>query len=230
LKTVILAGGLGTRIRTVIDTELPKPMAPVGGKPFLAYLLDYLQQQGIQTVTLSVGYKYAAIKDYFGTQYGAQQLSYAVEQAPLGTGGGLRQALADFPLDEAVLVLNGDTYFPIELAEFVQTHQETQADITLALKAVEQNTRYGGIELGVNQRIINFTAPGSGTKLINAGMYVLKRRVLDKYEFPERWSFENFLTEKTGDLQLYGQTFDEYFIDIGIPEDYSRFQSYMADQ
>ena len=228
MKAVILAGGLGTRIRAAIGEELPKPMAPVGDRPFLAFLLDYLLKYRIRDVVLSVGYRFEAIRDYFGSGHGDQNLYYAVEEQPLGTGGGLRRALQMFSGAEDVLVLNGDTYFPADIDVFFRQHQQARAEISLALKPLEQNKRYGRVTLAEDGRVASFGPPREGPGLINSGLYLFKPEVFDRFALPERFSLEAFLEEQVRQLQLFGFPTDAYFMDIGIPEDYARFQQYMG--
>jgi len=205
---ILLAGGLGTRLRPVVS-DVPKAMAPVQGKPFLAHLLEHLARQGIRDVILGVGYKKELIKNYFGGSYGPVRIRYSQEEEPLGTGGALRKAM--HRVEDAAFVLNGDTFFDIDLRALRKEHRETGADITIALTAVTGD-RYGAV------------SAGEGT-FSNGGTYYLSKKVFDNIETPEQCSFEKDVIEKYKDtLDIRGKVFDGYFIDIGVPEDYARAQ------
>lgn len=157
---LILAGGLGTRLRSVVP-ELPKAMAPIGGRPFLAHLLEQLKEQGFQHMCLAVGYQSQVIKDYFqdGTELGVH-LTYSEEKHPLGTGGGMKKASELLP--EEFLVLNGDSYLQIDFRKLTAFHTLKGALITMALVKAQDNMRYGKVELDVDQRIISFKEKGTG--------------------------------------------------------------------
>lgn len=223
-EAVILAGGFGTRLKSVI-ADVPKPMAPVAGKPFLAYLLNYLSVYGITRCVLSVGYKSEAIIDYFGNEYKGIQLAYAVENEPLGTGGGLFNALKDC-LETEVLVLNGDTRFDVDLADLAEFHAKKNADVTLALKPLNDTSRYGTVKLNEEGRIIKFCEKRENTTgegLINAGCYIFNQRLAAKKS--GAFSLEkDFFEKELNQLHIFGFVEDAYFIDIGIPEDYLKAQ------
>ena len=127
-EAVILAGGFGTRLQSVV-ADVPKPMAPVNGKPFLQYILDYCIKQGIERVVLSTGYKHEVIFSFFGTQYNTITIQYAHEQEPLGTGGGIQFALQKC-IDENVVVLNGDTFFDVDLQALESQHISAQSELS----------------------------------------------------------------------------------------------------
>lgn len=229
IPAIVLAGGLGTRLRSVIS-DLPKPMAPVNGKPFLHYLFLYLHRQGVTDVVLSVGYKHETIRDYFGEVYDRIRIRYAVEEEPLGTGGGIAQAMS--MLDSDAIVLNGDTFFDINLATLYKFHQRHDADISLALKRMYDFDRYGTVDIGNQDRVLQFQEKQHRSEgLINGGVYILNRDLFQKTaeledgELPRKFSFEKDILEKhLLPLHYHGCEFDNYFIDIGIPEDYSRVQ------
>ena len=224
-EAVILAGGLGTRLRDVVPS-LPKPMAPIRGRPFLSYQLDYLAAQGIRRVVLSVGYCWEALRDHFGDHYHAIQLDYAVEPEPLGTGGGMRLALAQATRDP-VFVLNGDTFFPVELRTLAAFHEAKGADVSLALAFMRDARRYGTVELDSNQRIVGFTEKSAREQgLINGGVYVLRRGLLEDQAPRQAFSFEKDVLEpRCHSLRCFGLVSSAYFIDIGVPADYQRAQT-----
>jgi D-glycero-alpha-D-manno-heptose 1-phosphate guanylyltransferase len=222
-EAIILAGGLGTRLKEVID-DIPKPMAVVAGKPFLSYLLDYCLSAGIEKIVLAVGYKYEVIKKFFGNLYKGVKLEYAIEKEPLGTGGAIWNAFQYITTDTALL-LNGDSVFFVDIQQFYSNHIQNQADISLALKPMQNFDRYGTVEL-FNNRIINFHEKQPAKQgLINAGVYLINKKSIQKYPQKEKFSFEKDIVEKyVNRLTLIGFVDTGYFIDIGIPEDYERAQ------
>ncbi|WP_206810458.1 nucleotidyltransferase family protein [Paradesulfitobacterium ferrireducens] len=223
MEAIILAGGLGTRLRSVIS-ELPKPMAPVGGKPFLAYLLQYLGRERVDKVILATGYLHEKVKDYFQHSYLGIEIDYSREIEPLGTGGAIQKALAKVE-EKKVVVLNGDTYFDVNIVDLVQKHSALQADVTLALKTLTDYDRYGNV-LTQEDKIIGFASKGlrtSGT--INGGIYVLQRNLFKRFQLPQKFGFEDFLMNYVNELALAAVVSDAYFIDIGVPEDYRKAQN-----
>lgn len=223
---VILAGGFGTRLQSVVST-LPKPMAPVNGIPFLNYQLDYLKASGIQKVVLSIGYLADTIMAYYGYTYNGLSITYVMEDTPMGTGGGIRLALETCD-DDLVVVLNGDSFFDLPLADFFQKHQAGSAQCSLALRDVENASRYGRIETNSDNRVISFmeksTLAQAGT--INAGVYLLNKNVyLANTKAETNFSIEkHFFEKQLSQLIIKGFQFNGYFIDIGIPEDYLKAQ------
>lgn len=219
IPVIILAGGFGTRLSTVVK-DVPKPMAPINGKPFLHYIFEELQEQNIQEVILSVGYLHEAIQDFFKEEYLGIKIKYSIETEPLGTGGGIKQAF-DFIEDDA-FVLNGDTFFDIELSKL----KIDNSDISIALKPMFEFDRYGTVELNETNRIISFNEKKYCEHgLINGGVYYFKKTIFDKLEVGNKFSFEKEVLEKNvQNLKIQGKTFDNYFIDIGIPEDYQKAQ------
>lgn len=218
---VILAGGLGTRLRSVIN-DLPKPMAPVNGKPFLHYIFQYLVKQQISEVVLSAGYKHEAIEDFFGDEYLGIKTRYSVEEEPLGTGGGIKMAFG--LLDGPAYVLNGDTFFDVDLQSLKESYFETGSDMVVALKGLKNFDRYGTVQLNAENRITKFEEKKLVAEgLINGGVYFFDKNLFDKVKTETKFSFEKEILEKyTGELKFTGKVFDGYFIDIGIPEDYNK--------
>ncbi len=220
-ECIILAGGFGTRLQSVVN-DRPKCLAPIGDNPFLEYLLSYIAQQGVQHVVLSLGYKHELVEEWLLGYQGSLHITTVVEKEPLGTGGGIRLAL-QHTSGTSVFVANGDTFFPVQLDKLLHIHQNGEFKATLALKPLRNFDRYGSVELK-NQRIIafrekQFCADG----LINGGVYLLQRDVLDP--LPEKFSFEqDFLEREIDRSTIGGVVEDAYFIDIGVPEDYERAQ------
>jgi D-glycero-alpha-D-manno-heptose 1-phosphate guanylyltransferase len=220
-EAIILAGGMGTRLKDTIK-DLPKPMAPINGRPFLAYILDYLCHSGLKKVILSIGFKSDSIIQHFAHSYGTMELVYAIENEPLGTGGGILLAL-DHAVSDEVLILNGDTFFNVPVPVFYDFHKANEADISLALKPMKKFDRYGAVTLSHN-RINGFHEKKWIDKgLINGGCYLLKRNVFEGIPSGTPLSFEKEILEKNvSRLCMAGFVCDGYFIDIGVPVDYAR--------
>ncbi len=218
MEAIILAGGLGTRLRSVVS-EVPKCMAPVDGRPFLQYMLEWLSRYDVSHVVLSVGYLREVIFSYMDSRAWPFEISYAVEEEPLGTGGGIRLALTKCREDR-VIVLNGDTFFDVDLDAL-----SFSAPVTLALKPMRNFDRYGAVDWD-GELVTGFHEKAACAEgLINGGVYALVRSQLDFAFYPKRFSFEKDLLEPLAAAHLVaGQVQDGYFIDIGIPEDYARAQ------
>lgn len=223
-EAIILAGGMGTRLQSVV-TEIPKPMAPIGGRPFLAILLDNLNDQGIYHVILAVGYKYEVIKEYFGEQYKNISIDYAIELEPLGTGGAVSLALQFLNGNEFIL-MNGDTLFDVELNELSDIYHNNNADISIALKPVANQDRYGLVKIDEDDKIVEFTEKQPIDKgLINGGVYASSKTFISSLDLPLKYSWEKDVLEvQTTKAKMYGFETDSYFIDIGIPTDYAKAQ------
>ena len=217
MEAVVLAGDLGTRLRSVVS-ELPKCMAPIGPEPFLSYVLDWLGRHKITRVVLSVGYLRESIMSWVSAQNLPFEVDYAVEETPLGTGGGIKLALSKCH-GPKVLVVNGDTFFPVDLDAI-----PFDSPITVALKPMKDFDRYGAVTLD-HYKIKAFKEKAPVKQgLINGGVYALNG--LDLSSFPERFSFEKDVLEPfAAKGQVGGWVSDNYFIDIGIPEDYERAQT-----
>jgi D-glycero-alpha-D-manno-heptose 1-phosphate guanylyltransferase len=221
MDAIILAGGMGTRLRDTIS-DLPKPMAPVNGKPFLFYVLNWLKDYQVEKIILSTGYRSESIIDYFGGSFCGIPLEYAVEKKALGTGGAIRFAMRKSQSND-VLVLNGDTWFPLQVDSFYLYHTGRQNSLSLALKPMKDFSRYGSVECS-GDTVIRFNEKKFCTEgLINGGIYVINRDFFGSLQLPEVFSFETDVLEKyAGSALLKCMIFDEPFIDIGIPEDYER--------
>lgn len=226
MEAIILAGGFGTRLRAVVP-DLPKPMAPVGERPFLAILLMQLAQAGFQRVVLALGYKAETIQAYFGAHYAGMTLVYTVEDTPLGTGGAIRQALS-LCQDDHIFIFNGDTYLALEIGEVEACWQKLKSPIIVA-RSVPDTARYGRIESSHN-RFTGFSEKGaSGPGLINAGCYVFPPNLLDTFEPGSAFSLEtDFLAHAVHKQDFRVFVTDGHFIDIGVPEDYARAQIELA--
>jgi NDP-sugar pyrophosphorylase family protein len=226
MQALILAGGAGTRLRPVL-TGLNKPMAPIAGRPFLEYLLLQLKKYEIDEVTLCVGYKADLIQSYFGVgdRWG-MQVSYSYETDFLGTAGALKLA-EELIHEEDFFVMNGDSLLDIELRMLMHYHRDMKAMATLALAHVDDTQRYGAVGTNELGRIVSFIEKREGNTegLINGGVYVFAREVLDFIPGGQPVSLERDILPKLIGRGLYGLPLTGYFVDIGVPADYMRLRS-----
>jgi D-glycero-alpha-D-manno-heptose 1-phosphate guanylyltransferase len=229
---IILAGGMGTRLRSVVS-EVPKCMAPVAGQPFLYYLLEYLKPYKPGKVVLSLGYMSEKVIDWVNTSARIlyeYPIEWVIEETPLGTGGGIKLALSRCSSQE-VCILNGDTMFKVPLDVLCRLHQESSVSISLALKPMTDFSRYGTVSIAQNQTITEFNEKRYCSRgLINGGIYFISRNSGIFDGMPEKFSFEKDILEsfvRKGELK--GFSFDNYFIDIGVPEDYEKSQTDFKD-
>ena len=227
MEAIVLAGGFGTRLRQVV-ADLPKPLAPVAGRPFLAIVLEQLRAQGVTEAMLAVGYRHEAIRGAFGERFGALRLSYSVEDKPLGTGGAIRLA-ARACRGHDVFVLNGDSFVELDFAAMRTAHHRAAARLTVGAVEVADASRYGRL-LVEDSRLVGFAEKGSaGPGLINAGVYLMRRDLLETLGLPEAFSFElDVLAARLQALRPWVHRASGRFIDIGVPEDYARAQGMFA--
>ena len=219
---VILAGGLGTRLRSAVP-DLPKPMADVRGKPFLEHLISYWIEQGVTRFVISVGYKRESIIGYFGQQYKGVPIDYVEEETPLGTGGGL--LLAAKELKDTFILLNGDTFFEVQLEALKNFHRSKGSKWTFTLFCANEANRYGGVVLDSNSRIQSLaTAKGDVGALANGGVYLLEPNALssEKFNVGQKYSLEDEVIPVLleSDVPFYGFESVGKFLDIGVSTDY----------
>ncbi|MEO6819525.1 MAG: nucleotidyltransferase family protein [Ginsengibacter sp.] len=226
-QAVILAGGLGTRLRPLIS-EVPKCLAPVNGNPFLHYLISYLQKNGIERFIFSVGYLHEKVEAFLKSDYPGLNYQLALEEEPLGTGGAIKLAIQQ-ATDKNVIVCNGDTMFKVDIQALAAFHFQTNADCSLSLKPMVNFDRYGVVSIDGKGAVQSFKEKQfyqSG--LINGGVYALNTNSFNAENLPEKFSFEkDYLEKKVNEgsnyeSEIFGFIQDQYFIDIGIPEDYER--------
>jgi NDP-sugar pyrophosphorylase family protein len=220
MEAIVLAGGFGTRLRHLVP-DVPKPMAPVYGHPFLKYIFDYLLENGITHIVLATGYKSEAILSYFGDEYRGTKITYSNEDTPLGTGGAIKKALGCCE-EKNVFIINGDTYFDVNLNHMKQFHTENNCSVSIAVKSMKNFERYGAVIIEAS-RITKFeekkpTAEGK----INGGIYLVDNKIVNSVD-AESFSFEKEVLE-TGLVDIYAFESNGYFIDIGVPEDYYKAQ------
>lgn len=223
MEAIILAGGRGTRLQAAVP-GLPKPMAPVEGRPFLSWLLDYLGEQGFDHVILSVGYRHKDIIDHFGYRHGSIILNYAVEDTPLGTGGAVLKSL-EHTEEGRVFIVNGDTFLALDYPAMLRYHEATGAQFTMSARQVNDVSRYGRV-VTQGSRLVSLEEKSSaGMGLINAGVYLLNRTIFSGQKLPKTFSLErDFLPAQLDSTYVSIFVTPGYFIDIGVPEDYQRAQ------
>ncbi len=224
MEAIVLAGGFGTRLAQVVK-DVPKPMAPVCGRPFLEYLLDWLTGQGVDRIVLAVGYKKKCVMDHFGQNYKDAAVAYSLEDTPLYTGGATKKAM-DMCREERVFVINGDSWFPVDLRRMRRDAEASGAPVTIAVKRMQHFSRYGNVTIDSEGFITAFQEKrycedGS----INGGVYDVVRTVLDGW--PEAFSMENdCFPALVSERKIRAFLGEGSFIDIGIPEDYARAQEF----
>lgn len=229
----VLAGGLGTRLRSVVP-ELPKPMATVAGRPFLEHLFDYFVSQKVRKIVVCVGYRAQTIRDYFGDEYGNCAIRYSQETEPLGTGGALSQALKAFPPNSPFLVANGDTYFPVDTDSLVEALGANSW--ALAVFRTTDSKRYGALEIGPNGEVLDFISDwvipegDAGPEFsANSGIWIGNPADINLpfFDGGQQFSLEEYLSSalKTERATATSKQFESSFIDIGVPSDFAKAQT-----
>jgi NDP-sugar pyrophosphorylase family protein len=227
IPAIILAGGSGTRLASAVS-DVPKPMAPIGARPFLELVMTHLRSQGVAELVLSIGHKGAVIERHFGARWQGVRIRYCAERAPLGTGGAMRKAMDEGGYAQA-FVLNGDTYCPVALAALAAAQRG--AHLTLTLKKVDDAARFGSVQMAGDGRITGFREKNAaaGPGLINAGVYLVQRELFEFAPRTPRFSFETEVLQKAfGAATMRGYVTDAMFIDIGIPSEWRRAQELLA--
>lgn len=233
IKVLILVGGLGTRLRSIVK-ELPKPMAPIGGRPFLYYKVKQLKRQGLEEIIFCSGYKHELIENYFGdgSDFGVH-ISYSIEENPLGTAGAIKNA-KNLLNDDPFFVLNGDTYLDVNLKDIYNNMIKKNAEHCMLLAVHHRRGHEGVVLVDKNLKIVGFIEKPDREQLIkldspyiNGGIYLLSPEILKEIPEGVKVSLEkDIFPEIAGpDSQFYGVPYPEdgYFIDIGVPENYRRF-------
>jgi D-glycero-alpha-D-manno-heptose 1-phosphate guanylyltransferase len=224
MEAIVLAGGLGTRLRSVVP-DLPKCMAPINGTPFLSYLIDHLILQGITHFVFALGYKSNEFIHFLEAKLPNNNFGIVVEDEPLGTGGAIKLAISK-TTNKDIIALNGDSLFKANLNELMQFHLEKKSSCTLALKPMQQFERYGSVEINDHATITSFKEKQlieSG--LINGGIYAINVLSFLAKSLPNKFSMEKDYLEKfAAEGKFFGHVQEAYFIDIGIPEDFNRAQ------
>lgn len=227
VTAAILAGGLGTRLRPVV-ADRPKVLAPVGGRPYLTYLLDQLAAASVREVVLLTGHGADQVRDALGETYAGLRLIYSAEPAPLGTAGAIRRALPHLSAP-AVLLLNGDSYCDVDLAAFGRSHRERRADVSLVLARVPDASRFGQVRVRPGGRVVRFEEKGETCRAgwVNAGVYLLDRTLVGEVPSSRPASLERDLLPAwvTG-RRVCGFRCRGRFLDIGTPQSYAEAESF----
>jgi D-glycero-alpha-D-manno-heptose 1-phosphate guanylyltransferase len=223
---IILAGGLGTRLKSVLP-DTPKCLAPINNKPFIGQLLNFLKNQGINKFIFSLGFKNELVIRYLDEEFDDMNICYSVEKEQLGTGGAIKLALANV-ISEDVLVINGDTFFNNDLALFYKFHQANASKFTMALTMVESNDRFGSVIIDEQNKIIGFSEKTQNSSvLINAGQYIINRKYFLNFNLKDKFSIElDYFQNNDFEKTIYGYEYLSDFIDIGIPDDLIRAQTF----
>ncbi|WP_370855483.1 nucleotidyltransferase family protein [Parasutterella sp.] len=228
MRALILAGGKGTRLKKVVS-DVPKPLAPVCGKPFLDILLKQLKEEDVTSVILSTGHMAEVIESRYAKGFEGLSVSFSREKTPLLTGGAIKKAIDKLD-SELIVVLNGDSFVQLKLKEITKFHQKKGADITVLSVFMQDASRYGLLKLSSDSRLVRFCEKQKNSQgYINAGVYVFKSDLLRDYR-EQVFSFEEWLKDNLNTLKVYAFVCDEDFIDIGIPEDYERAQNFFANK
>lgn len=229
---IILAGGKGTRLQSVVS-EVPKPMAPINGRPFLEIQIKYWISQGINNFILSVGYKNEIIVNHFGSKFEGAKINYTIENIPLGTGGAILKAIAENNITEPFLLLNGDTYFDVSVKHLHEFHSKKGSNFTFSVFKSDNTSRYLGLNIDSNMKVVSSDLIKDlvGTKYVNGGVYIINPKIFDNIEFEpnKQISLESEVIPRLifNNISFYACEFDTKFIDIGIPEDYFNAQTFL---
>lgn len=223
---IILAGGLGTRLKSILP-ETPKCLAPINNKPFVGLLINYLKNQGVTNFIFSLGYKSELVVNYLRDEFGDTNIDYSIEDEQLGTGGAIKLALSRV-LSDDVLVINGDTFFNNNLNLFYIFHKQNNSKFTIALTKVENNNRFGSVVLNDKKEVTDFFEKNqSSSVLINAGQYIINKVEFLNYNTENKFSIElDFFQNNSIKKVIYGYEYISDFIDIGIPDDLIRAQTF----
>jgi D-glycero-alpha-D-manno-heptose 1-phosphate guanylyltransferase len=225
LPAIVLCGGLGTRLSSVVS-DRPKALAEVAGRPFLCWLLEQLESGPIEEVVLATGYKGEQIRDAFGPHYRTLRLHYSQETAPLGTAGALHLAAQQIPAADCFLVVNGDSYCHMDLKAFVESHQRSGVPNSMVVIGVEDMSRFGSVDVDEQEFVRGFKEKnshpeGNAAGLINAGIYIVSRSLIESIPAGRSVSIEREIFPNFLDRQLRAWRADGPFIDIGTPESFA---------
>lgn len=227
ISAVILAGGLGTRLRCKIS-DRPKSLASICGKPFLEYQINFLKKQGVTNIILCTGFLGKQVIDHFSTgkKFGVR-ISYSNEKELLGTGGAIKNAI--HMVQDKFLLLNGDSIVIFDIEKLIDFHNTRASDTTIVLSAANQSqTRYGNVLMDKDNKITSFTEKKDSSSYFSAGVYLMEKNSIPWGNFPSKFSIESelfpYLVKQNN---IYGFVTTGYFIDIGIPDDYEKFENHV---
>ena len=220
MEAIILAGGFGTRLKPLIN-NLPKPMAPINKRPFLEILLKSLQEKGFKRIILSLHYMPEKIINYFKDSFNGMKIDYVIEESPLGTGGAIKNSFSEVN-NEQVYIFNGDSYVDFDF-KITEKLRKRINDPIIFLKEIDNVERYGTVKIK-NNLIIGFEEKAKrGKGFINAGIYILNKKLFSDFPDKKAFSFEkDYLAKKINKSPHYFYLCEGLFIDIGIPEDFRK--------
>lgn len=224
MEVIVLAGGLGTRLRSMVPS-LPKCLAEINEVPFIKYIIEYLKQNNINRIIFSLGYKSEYVVDYINKYNFGIDIVYSIEDKPLGTGGAVKKAII-LAKSNDIYILNGDTFYDVNLLSFLSFHLKNKSACSISLKPMFNFERYGAVLINNNSQIIEFKEKEyCNVGLINGGVIIINVNYFNNLDLPETFSFEDIFIKKVIEQKrIYGLVNDNYFIDIGIPDDYKRAQ------
>lgn len=219
MDVIILAGGFGRRLkRSILD--IPKPMAPINNRPFLDYLFDYLIKNNLKKIILSVHYKYEIIYNHYNSMYKTLNIEYSVDSIAYGTGGAINNALK-LSNSKDILVVNGDTYFDVEIELLFEEHINSKNDITMCLKPMSKFDRYGIVKIDTDGKVLELKGKEyCSSGLIDGGLYIINKNIFNVEKINSVFSFNSFISKNINKIKIGSLSFDKKFIDIGIPKDY----------
>ena len=227
MEAIVLAGGLGTRLRHILP-NIPKVLAPINGVPFLDILLEDLKRKGIRRVVLAVSYLREQIIRYVESKKFPIDISFSIEEQPLGTGGAIKKA-ACLCESENIFVINGDTFFDVDLANMMKFHTARKAPITVAAKKMYNFNRYGAMTLDGDTVTDIREKMTCAEGYINGGIYCMRQDFILNLT-SEKFSLENDVLEKNySQRNIFAYVSDGYFVDIGVPQDYALANSYFSN-
>lgn len=223
MEAIILAGGFGTRLKSAIGDDIPKPMADINGRPFLEIYMRYLRQNGVTRFIISLHHLSDVIKKHFGDSFAGVPVTYIEEVEPLGTGGAVKLAIRHCSGNAPVLISNGDSFIEFDLTAMLAIHTSARAVMTIALAEKDDCSRYGEVALDGN-RIVSFSYPGRAHNgFISTGLYIAEPDIFADMNLPDKFSLESdFQKPMCSKLYFAAYKAGGCFIDIGMPEDYAR--------
>jgi D-glycero-alpha-D-manno-heptose 1-phosphate guanylyltransferase len=227
MEAIILAGGVGSRLRSVVN-DRPKVLALISEQPFLKYIIDFLIGSGVTKLVFSLGYLSSQITDFVSELQLDMNYEFSIENKQLGTGGAIKKAI-NFVNDENVIIVNADTYFNVNLRNMMKQHIFNNADCTISLKYLINFNRYGTVIINDDNKITSFIEKKQTENgFISAGYLIINKKKFQEqtHNFPEIFSLETDYLQKISNTNIYGYISDGFFIDIGIPEDYLFAQNY----
>lgn len=231
MQAIILAGGFGTRLQTIVK-DVPKPMAPIAGKPFLYWLVTHLQKNGVDTFIFSLGYLHQIVEDFLHNEFPNLNCQCLVEKEPLGTGGAIKFCM-QHTSEKDILIINGDSFFNLNIKDFFRFHKDNLSQCSIALKPMQNFDRYGSVEIDSNNKITQFNEKKYCTNgFINTGVLIFNREIFQEKtkKLPQNFSYEkDFLEPNISEIKVTGYIAAGYFIDIGIPDDYYKADKEIKD-